>query len=142
MKFFLCKHNNHFLPATDDDEKKASKIGAGEIIKVTCTNQRNVRFHRKFFALIKIAWDNLPEKFDGYFGTPEDLRRELIILAGFYKEHKDFYGNVIKTPESMAFDKMDQEKFEQLYDKVLDLVCRLIGVERNDIVEQIIQEFG
>jgi hypothetical protein len=139
MKFHLAKSGNKFIPSTEEDQIKCLKIGQGEVVECRSIDQRNYEFHKKFFALIKLAWENLPEKFDGYFGTPEDLRSELIVLAGFYTERKDFYGNTKKVPESIAFDKMSQERFEQLYSKVLDLVCRLIGVEETDIMDQLME---
>jgi hypothetical protein len=138
MKFNLCKTETGFIPATDADKEKVSKIGQGEIVSCRSVDQRSMQFHRKFFALIRLAFDNMPERFDGFFPTPDDLRKELLILGGFYTEYTDFRGNTVKVPDSMAFDKMGAERFEQVYSKTLDLVCRLIGVEESDIMDQLI----
>lgn len=139
MEFHLAKSGNTFIPASDKDKAKIDKIGQGEVVLAKSVDQRVLGFHRKYFALIDLAYENLPEKFDGYFGTPDDLRRELTILAGFYKEHKDFYGNTVKTAESISFGKMSQERFEQLYSKTLTLVCRLIGVDESDVLDQLME---
>jgi hypothetical protein len=139
MKFNLCKHNGKAIPATDEDQKKFQKIGEGEVFTCKSVDQRSIEFHRKFFALIRLAFDNMPERFDNHFPDPDDLRKELLILGGFYSEYTDFRGNTVKVPESMAFDKMGAERFEQVYNKTLDLVCRLIGVEESDVLDQLME---
>lgn len=138
MRFHLAKSGNTFIPATEQDKQKMDKIGQNEVVTASSVDQRNYQFHKKYFALIALAYENLPEKFDGYFATPDDLRKELTILAGFYKEHKDFYGNTVKTAESISFDKMNSERFEQLYQKTLTLVCRLLGIEESEVLDQLI----
>ena len=140
MKFHLVKTHHGFVPADSDDSDKVRKLGDGEIIECKVIDQRILGHHRKFFALIKLAHGNLPERFDGHFPTTDDLRYELIRRAGFYRSFTDMKGVVQYVPESIAFDKMSQERFEQLYDRVLDLVCQLRAVEKPEIME-ILSEF-
>lgn len=141
MKFNMAKtENGKPIPATDKDKEKWSKVGIGEVFKCTTINQRNYEFHKKFFALIQIAFDNLPERFD--FTDPEHLREELIKAAGFYELRTDFHGNEYKVAQSIAFDKMDEERFQVLYERVVDLVCRLIGFDKPDLLQEIAEQFG
>lgn len=135
MKFHLVKTHHGFVPADGDDSEKVRKLGDGEIIACQSVDQRILGHHRKFFALLKLAHENLPERFDGHFPTIDDLRYELVRRAGFYRSFTDLKGNVQYIPESIAFDKMSQERFEQLYDRVLDLVCGILTVERPEIME-------
>lgn len=138
LTFHLAKDGNKFIPADTESQIKAYKIKQGEVVKCKSISYRNYEFHKKFFALIQLAFQNMPEPYDKHFPTPEDLREELIKAAGFYTTHKDFNGNTVKKAESIAFDKMSQERFEQVYDKVLDLVCRMIGVEESEIMDQLL----
>lgn len=140
MKFHLLKTKDGFYPADQDAVDKAKKVKLNETVQAKYINQRNYQFHKKYFALINIAWQNLPEKFDGYFGTSDDLRKELTKLAGFYNERKDFRGNTIKEPESIAYDNMCPERFEKLYEATLDLVAKLLNTD-NPTLEREIMEF-
>jgi hypothetical protein len=140
MKFHLIKHEGVFKAADHDSEDAIKKVSEGEVVQAKSIDQRNYEFHKKYFALINIAWQNLPERFDSYFGTSDDLRKELTKLAGFYNERKDFHGNTIKEPESIAFDKMSPERFEKLYDATLDLVAKLLKTD-NPTLERQIMEF-
>lgn len=151
MKFFLCKHNNHFLPATEEDEQKASKIGAGEIVEVTCTNQRNIKYHRKYWALVKVTLENLPEtveedlqnKHQFRITSKEDMHFFIKIKNGFVeKKFIGKNGNIGWMPKSIAFDKMSEDEFSEFYDKALTTCAELLGVENDEIAKQIIQEFG
>jgi len=135
MKFNLVKTKKGYLPATDEDLEKSRKVGIGEVIRCSSLDIRSVEHHRKFFALITLAWENLPEKYDGYFPTPDDLRYELIKRAGFYREYTDLKGNKQYIPESIAFDKMGQERFEKLYSAVLDQVCRMLGLDAPELMD-------
>lgn len=139
MKFHLLKHEGVFKAADYDSEDAVKKVKEGETVACKTIDQRNYEFHKKYFALINLAWQNLPEKFDGYFGTSDDLRKELTKLAGFYHERKDFYGNTIKEAESISYDSMSPERFEKLYKKTLDLVCKLIGVPKTKVMDQLME---
>ena len=143
MKFRLAKKGNVFIPADQEDQVKAHKVSQGEIVEARSVDQRNVQHHRKFFALINIAWDNLPESMDKHFPTPEHLRKELIKRAGFYEEYTDLKGNKQYLPQSIAFNKMSQEEFEELYSRVLDVIIKYIipGSDR-ELIENMIANFG
>lgn len=137
MKFFLVKTHHGFMPADSEDSDKVRKVGEGEIIECRSVDQRILGHHRKFFALLKLAHENLPEQYDQHFPTVDDLRYELIRRAGFYRSYTDLKGNLQYIPESIAFDKMSQERFEQLYDRVLDLVCEILSIDKPEIVDQL-----
>jgi hypothetical protein len=139
-EFHLIKHNGVFKAADHDSENAVKKISEGGIIRAKSVDQRNAKLHRKYFVLIRLAWQNLPEKFDGYFGTKTDLRKELTKLAGFYDERKDFHGNTVKEARSIAYDNMSSEEFEKLYEATVDLVARLLNTD-NPTLERQIMEF-
>lgn len=143
MRFRLAKTDKgYFIPAEDSDMKKCSRIGAGEVVRCKSVDQRNLQFHRKFFAMINLAWDNMPEKYDNHFPTPEHLRKELIKRAGFYTSYTDLKGNTQYLPESISFESMGQEKFEEVYNRVLDVIIRwLIPDLDRDILEHEIMNF-
>ncbi len=142
MKFNLVKTNIGVIPATDEDKEKFDKLGIGEVFKCQSLNQRNLLFHRKFFALIHLAFDNMPIEFESHFPTEDLLRAELIKRAGWYQHYKDLKGNDQYIPKSISFDKMGQEEFEQLYNRVIDVIIKwLIPNLDKDLLENEIMNF-
>ncbi len=137
MKFHLVKIRTGYIPASADDYEASAKIETGELVEVTSSDQRCIKFHRMFFALIKLAYDNLPENLDGHFPTIDDFRYEITRRSGFYREYTDFKGNVNYRPESINFSNMGQERFEKLYEKVLNTICKELFWEKSDILEQL-----
>ena len=81
---------------------------------------RNAGFHRKFFAMLNLAFEYWePGEIDCKYGVPEKsfdtFRRDAIILAGYYIPKVRIDGSVRYEAESISWGSMDQEKFEKLY---------------------------
>ena len=121
---------------SDFDAKKKLKIG--QVYEVTFKLQRNYEFHKKYFALINCAWEFMREEQQEFFKTIESFRKTMEIAAGHCEtiysiDRKEW----IQTPKSIAFDKMDNAEFQELYDRVLDVILRypLKGIDR-DYFEQ------
>lgn len=102
----------------DYDEKKKLKIG--EVYKANITKERNVDFHRKYFALMNCAWAYLNEKETEFFhGSQDSFRKTVQVAAGFYTPIFSIKrGEWIEEPKSISFDKMDEFEFRDLYEKV------------------------
>jgi hypothetical protein len=143
MKFRLAKTSTGLIPATEEDREKFNTISVGDVIQCKALNQRNVAFHRKFFALIAVAYENMPEHFDGRFPNPDTLREELIKRAGYYVMYTDFRGNKQYKAKSISFDSMGQKKFEEVYSDVLDVVIKwLIPDLDRELLEHEIMTFA
>lgn len=128
-------------PYTDEDSLDLRKLGIGDILIAKSLDRRNAQHHRKFFALISIVFDNLPEQYDRYFPTKDDLRYELIKRAGFFSEYTDLKGNKQYRSESISFENMGQKRFEEVYDRVLTVIVKWFDFDR-DILENEILTFG
>ncbi len=137
----LVKTSMGLSPHTDEDAIELRQVGIGDILQAKALDQRNVQHHRKFFALIRVVYDNMPEQFDRHFPTQDDLRHELIKRAGFYKEYIDLKGNKQYRAESISFDSMGQKRFDELYNKVLDVVVKWFLFDR-DVLEGEIMQFA
>ena len=62
MDFYLTKTDTMTFKASYDSDAEAVKhIPIGESVKAKFTKSRNVRHHRKFFAMLKMVTDNMPE---------------------------------------------------------------------------------
>ena len=101
MKIFLVKQLNGTLkPAYNSDYDKVKKLKAGEEYVCEVKQPRNIRFHRKFFALINMIFDN-----QEVYNNADRLRKDLIIEAGFYEEWVDVHGEIKREADSISFAK-------------------------------------
>ena len=131
---YLVKQlNGSFIPAYDSDKELMSNIKAGEIYKYKFSKPRNVKFHRKFFALINLVYQN-----QDHYSNIEHLRYDLTIESGFYNvRYNKFTGEEIIEAKSISFASMDEVEFSELYNKFLSTVVRVFGWDGADIEENV-----
>jgi hypothetical protein len=135
MKIALIKHFNGLKAAYNSDLENLKKLKEGVIYEVNIKKPRNLMFHRKFFALINLVFEN-QEVFD----NAEDLRYYLIMKAGFYKKVKTPTGEMF-IPKSLKFDKMDNVEFEEVYNGVIKVIEKELLITKQDILENIQEYF-
>ena len=104
------------------------RIGRGEEVMVKITKPRNVRFHRKFMALVKIVFDN-----QEYYKSADHLRKALTIEAGYFDEWVDHNGQIQRMPKSISFGAMDETEFSVYYDRFLQAVEDIFGILKADL---------
>ena len=56
-KVNLIRNGRSFAPATEQDEELLHRVRTGEIIACELTKPRNPQFHRRFFALLHLAYE-------------------------------------------------------------------------------------
>jgi len=138
MEITLVKKlNGSFCLAFDSDFDKAKKIPLNEPFTVSYTKKRNAQFHRKFFALINLCYQN-----QSLFNNIEHLRKELILCAGHYELIFDLEtGTQKKEALSISFASMDETEFNQLYSDVLNVICEKFLIDKEDVLENVLQYF-
>ena len=93
--------------------------------------------HRRLFALIKPAWKHWPETHEVQCGSPEGLRDYLQIKAGFGIPHKIVRGNTTYIwfeHKSIAYEKMAQDEFQKLADKIEAIIVDVVGVPADKLL--------
>jgi len=115
---------------SDMDEKRKLKLGVDYLVEVT--NPRNYEYHKRFFALLNIGHENtnLDMPFDTY-------RKYILMKAGYFKAYSTPKG-VFYDAESISFASMPQDKFEEVYSRVLDKIIADIGCTNEEIQSQLI----
>lgn len=136
MEITLIKTLSGFKACYDSDSEKAKKIPLNEPFVVTYTKKRNIKFHRKFFALINMLYDNQEQ-----YNNVEYLRKDLIVESGFYDLRYGIHGEEIKEAKSISFANMDETEFSELYNRVIDTIVRCFNFDREDIIENVTQYF-
>lgn len=138
MELYVVKTINGFLkPAFDEDKEKFSQFPKDGYFEIKYTKKRNVRFHRKFFALLKIAYENQSD-----YRLMEDLRRDLIITSGHYEEVVNaITGEVYKIAKSISFSNMEETEFSLIYEDVKNIIIQWLGIDNESLETEISQYF-
>ena len=134
MKITVKKTYLGLVPASrgEYDKLEKAKFIDGELYEVEINKKRNIKFHRKFFALINLCYDN-----QEYYKDIEDLRKELVIGAGFSRDVVTHHGEIKKEALSLSFSSMDEIQFEDVYNKVLTEVMIMLDCDNESINEQL-----
>lgn len=137
MKILVVKTISGFLkPAYESDHEAFKKMPINEIFEIEYTKARNVDFHRKFFALLNLAYQNQSD-----YRLMEDLRRDLTITSGYYEEHVNkITGECYRTAKSISFASMDEIEFNGVYNAVKDVIHKWLGIN-NERIEQEIEQY-
>lgn len=137
MRLYVQRNLNNTLSAVYDSDLELLKtIKRGDIVEVDIKRKRNVKFHKKYFALLNLVYQNQDR-----YNNIEHLRRDLTIEAGYYDVRYNLHGVEIYEPKSISFSSMDETEFNDYYSKVLDVVVVFLGSTREEILENIEQFF-
>lgn len=133
MKYTFKKTFNGLIPTSDC--KPYNKLEIGQELELEIKGTRNVKFHRLFFALINLAFEN-----QSHYTNPDELRNDLTISAGHYETRTNYItGEEIIYAKSIKFSKMDNNEFKIIYNDVLDQVWKLLGASKEDIIKELEQ---
>lgn len=124
---------------TDLDAKRHLKVG--RVVKCHVSNPRNYEFHKKFFALVRLTFDNLPTCLAEYWQihNEHDMLRRFKRDLGYFSTLTNERGEREIEYRSISFSAMEQHEFEQFYMQCLDLVeyNYLKGIDRDDLITEI-----
>lgn len=147
MRVFVYKSDGKLSGATSEDKDKIAKMPVGEPFEIEYKQRRNPKFNAKYWALIRLFLDNIPESFQKdlqnhqfQIRNKDDAHFYMKLKTGYIeKKFVDKKGNVAWVPKSIAFDKMDEMEFSEFYSKAVDVVCGIIGVEQSEILNELME---
>lgn len=123
------------------------KLGAGVTVEIK--RHRNPAFHRKYFALLNLAFDAWEPTQATYKGEPvgknfEQFRNDITVLAGHYEMAVNLRGETRLTAKSVSFAAMDQDTFDALYSATVNVILAKImtNYTRDDLDNVIDQLLG
>ena len=115
--WLIKDYNNIFKPSHDEDLEISKKIKRETPVKAKVWKERNYKFHKKYFALLKIAFEN-----QSIYSTMKEFRNELKFKTGCYTIHKTTKNVKLFIPDSISFENMDEIEFEKHYQKAIDAI--------------------
>ena len=133
MEIFLQNTKSGLVPLYDSDLSEKKKLKLGTVYKAKIIETRDYIFLKRFMALIRIGKENsknVEMPFDAY-------RKYATIKAG--------YADIYHTPKglfvdakSIAFDKMSESEFREVYSNVLNFIIKDIEADREIIEKELI----
>lgn len=126
MEILLYNTPSGLKPCYDDDYEEKKKLKIGEIYKAKITIPRNIKHHRKFFAMLKTCWEyQSEERRAKMFQNSFDLFRQTVLLAaGISNRIWDVNAKrFIDIPKSISFSNMTQTEFDEVYNRCFDVLC-------------------
>ncbi|HEX8784193.1 MAG TPA: DUF1367 family protein [Steroidobacteraceae bacterium] len=111
------------------------KLRQGQPVMIDVRLPRNVRFLRKWFALVNIGYDFWSESYEDrpalHKGEPvlpnrDRFRKDITIMAGFYHHEVNLQGEVRVEADSLRFGSMTAEQFEDLYSSTINVLLTLV----------------
>lgn len=127
----LVKHEGKLIPAYEADREKFNKIGDGEIVVCDLDDRRNLRFHRKYFAMLNFVFENMSEDLRERIPSVEVLRSEIMRIMGKVEVYYTLDGKRMLIPESISFAKMGEKKFQKVYSDTIDVCLKYFLPEVN-----------
>lgn len=128
--------NGSLKPAYDSDYELVKKIPLNEPITFEWSKPRNYKFHKKFFALINLVYQN-----QEIYNNIEHLRKDLTISAGYYDLRHNFEGLEIQEAKSISFAKMDELDFSEFYNRIVEVIVKWLGIDKQDVIDNVQQYF-
>lgn len=121
------------IPANDDEAEKLRKVKSGATVRTKITQMRNERFFRKWWTLVSVGFDIWaetapPREYKGEAVLPdrERFRKDITILAGHHHAVFNVKGEMRLEADSIAWGSMDEESFEQLYQKTITVILNKV----------------
>ncbi len=138
----FCKVTPYGLvPLYDSDYDLKKRLRVGSVVKCKVSNPRNYEHHKKFFALVRLTFDNLPSNLAEYFkvNNEEDMLRRFKRDLGYFKTSLNERGEKEIEYQSISFSAMEQYEFERFYNQCIDLVLYkyIKGIDKEDLITEI-----
>ena len=131
------------LVAYDDEAVVAlRRFKIDAIVRAELVLPRNLRNHRRFFAMLNVVWQAC-----GDWPDVAALLKELKFRTGLVDtqrvvDHKT--GEVLAeiiTPQSIAFHNMGEEEFQAFTERAIEVICRdmVPGLESDTLREEVLR---
>lgn len=137
-----CKVTHYgFVPLYDSDLELKKKLKEGTTVKCKISNPRNYEFHKKFFALVRLTFENLPlylaERWR--IRNEDDMLRHFKRDLGYFTSFRNERNEIEIEYLSISFAAMEQYEFERFYNNCIDLVLTkyIQGIDKTELIEEI-----
>ena len=128
------------IPVDPQAVEFISKLKLGQGVTAAIKRHRNPAFHRKFFALLNLAYEAWEPTVATYKGQVvgknfDQFRNDVLCIAGHFEMAVNLRGETRVTAKSISFGAMDQHEFESVYNSVANAILQriLTNYTRDDL---------
>lgn len=146
MKVNVIRVPNGYAFADSDSARAGDAHKLGAHLAMTVVKPRSNKFQRKFFALLRFAFDywepgdgDTPPEYRGQMIEKdfERFREDITILCGFYTPVWNARGELRMQAKSIAFSEMEAEDFGRLYSTAIGVLMRLVMASKGFSEQQL-----
>lgn len=133
-EFFVIRKLDMLIPANEQSLEVLRKMKVGEWYQVNTKMPRNVKHLRKYFALLGAVHPH-----QTMWPTFNKFRAKFEEALGHGEYHVNGRGEKYFEAESISFAAMEQDEFDEFYEKAVELILTRIlpGVGRADLDRQV-----
>jgi hypothetical protein len=108
-----------FRPFNDEAQAFTAKCKLGQVVELKPVRVRNPKFHRLFFAILKLISENSNPEI-----TPDEALYFAKLATGTGKWIRDTKGGEHFVPGSISFASMDQHGFDEFVKAAIPPLCK------------------
>jgi hypothetical protein len=141
LEVLLLREGSKLVAADPISYDAIQSIRAKERVTASIRRSRNPRHHAKLFALLQVVFENQKQ-----CPTVHDLLNALKLATGLFETGMTIDKVPYVVPQSIAFASMTQDRFEQWYDRAVEVILTKIlpaanRKELDDRVHQILDGY-
>lgn len=136
--------HQRLAPISELDAEGLETLKVGEVVRAEIYKPRNVRNHRRFFAMLKLAHSF--EQISDVYLQLEQFRKALLIAAGhvrWFAGYDPRTGAPVEwaDAQSINFGSLDEPQFRKLFSDCIDALLRhfLVGQDTEELEQQFYQ---
>lgn len=129
---FLPSGEVVLTPVTVDEQEKLRKFKLGDRVICDSRSNRSLDQSALFWSLVGLLAENMDSP---SLRNKDNLADAIKLRLGFCHMFEGFDGEPIKRPKSLAFGKMDQAEFNDLFRAAVEYIEAEIlpGINRKDL---------
>ena len=117
--------NGRLVPVSQYDAERMEDYAQGALFNLSPTKQRSNPQHNMYWAVLRRV-----AKATGKWPTEHHLHDELKIACGYVRiKLSALNGELVNIPDSISFEKMTQQEFQQYFDMAMEKLAAGIGYD-------------
>lgn len=128
MPITMKRRGSVLIPTTGFDEGLLHALPEDAVMEVTVARRRSLPQLRMYWSILHRV-----VAATGSHPTPEHLHSAIKLALDYATDVTTMDGEIIRIPDSVAFDKMDATAFRDFFDRAVELLNKLTG---SDVLEQ------
>jgi hypothetical protein len=132
---FMRRRGEHLRAVDAAGADTLAKLPTDAIVRVDIRRPRNVRHHRKYWALLQAVFPH-----QDVYPTMDSFAAAMKAAVGLAEPIRLPDGRIVLYTGSISFASMDQATFDQFYERVVQVILTRIlpGVSNAELERQVV----